>query len=160
MTISEKSVSVHFQNTSHVTASLTQHDLDIKPHIIVRIIPQKDPRNVPNTFCQTAQHQGDHVRPCLVADPEVELYDECNTEEASEERVGGERRLVAVDCSFDGTFWAHGFAPLGDTGAIWCAAHCDGELLRERIWSPVLCEYGDGEMRASLKYERYYCLLC
>ena len=101
----------------------TQNDLDLKTQIVIWILPQQDTANVPDAFGQTAQGDSDHVRPGFVTDAEVEIYEERDTEESGEESVCREGGGVAVDCAFDGAFGAHGFAPSGDAGAIWCAAH-------------------------------------
>jgi hypothetical protein len=109
---------------------LTQNNLDLKSQIIIWIVPQQDTANVPDAFGQTAQGDSDHVRPGFVADAEVEVYEERDAEETGEECVRRERGGVAVDCAFDGAFGTYGFAPSGDTGTIWCAAH---RVLRERV---------------------------
>ena len=45
-----------------------------------------------------------HVCPCLIPDAQAELYDETEPEEASEEAVGTDARIVAIETAFDGTF--------------------------------------------------------
>lgn len=80
---------------------LTQHDLDIEPNIIPGVFVEEYSSNVSNTLCETTAAQSNHIRPCLVPDTKVDLEDKCEAEVGSEEDVGPEVRIVAIDCVFD-----------------------------------------------------------
>jgi hypothetical protein len=108
--------------TSHRRV-LTKHNLNIKPYIIIRIVMQQYTPNVPDALSKTAQYDGDHVRPGLVPDAQVKVYQERDTEESGEEGVGWKGGIVAVYCAFDRAFRAYCFTPLGDARAVWCSSH-------------------------------------
>lgn len=86
---------------------LTQHDLNIESDIVPRVIVEYDAPDVANTLGKTSATKSDHISPCLVSDAKVELEDERETEEASEEGIRSKTGIVAIDCVLDGTKRAH-----------------------------------------------------
>jgi hypothetical protein len=82
--------------------------------------------HVAAAFGETAQPDGDHVGPGFVPDPEDDMCDHGETEEAGEKGVGGEVGCVAVNGAFDRAEGGDGFAASWDGGAGRCAAHFRG----------------------------------
>lgn len=67
----------------------------------------QDPSHVADGFGECAQAERDHEGPCSPSDALNELGHQGDTEEGTEESIGAQARVVAVDCAFDRTLWGH-----------------------------------------------------